>query len=64
MSYTTAERDIIRAADLRKLAAKAVDPMAKRELQDAASRMEQRGAKKAKQLGRKRKKAASTPIVG
>lgn len=55
MGYTTGERDIQRAKDMRKLAKGVRDAGAKRDLEDAAGRLERRGARKARKIGRKTK---------
>jgi len=58
MPVTSAERDIIRAEDFRKLATRTKSRTAKADLNSAADRLEERGAKKASRIGRRRRKAS------
>jgi len=55
VGYTTGERDILRAADIKKLAKRISDPAAKRQALESAGRLERRGSKKLAQIGRKRR---------
>jgi len=61
MPTSSAERDLQRAEDLRKLATRAKSPSAKSDFNAAADRLEQRGARKANKLGRRRRARAPTP---
>lgn len=56
---TSAERDLERAADLRKMAKGAASPKAKQDFAKAAERMERRAAKKASKLASTRKRTPS-----
>lgn len=58
MANTSAEKDLNRARDLRKLAKNMKSTGAKSEFEDAADRLELRAAKKVKSLGKKRRKRA------
>lgn len=54
MGYSTGERDIERAQDLRKQSKTVHSPSAKRVIERAADRLEARGAGKLGRIGRKR----------
>ena len=54
MGYSTGERDIQRANDLRKQAKTVQSESAKRTIQRAADRLESRGAAKLGRIGRRR----------
>lgn len=58
MGYSTGERDIERAKDLRKQATGVKSEGAKRTIGRAADRLEARGAAKLGRIGRKRVKKA------
>lgn len=55
MAYTTPERDMQRAKEMRKLARDAKDDSAKKRLNGTADRLERRASLKASKIGRKRK---------
>lgn len=59
MPYTSAERDLQRATDLRRLK-RGKGPDAQRGLEDAAQRLERRAVQKLSKLGRRRRKPGVT----
>ena len=59
MGYSTGERDLERARDLRKQAKTVKSATAKRTIERAADRLESRGAAKLGRVGRKRARKAS-----
>jgi len=63
MANTSAERDLQRGRDLRKLARNMVDAGAKSDFMEAASRLERRAAKKVRKLGRKSGKRRGPSII-
>lgn len=64
MGWTSAERDLLRAKDMRTLGKKARSTDAKRAFEEAADRLEARSARKVRKVGKRSKKRAKGRALG